>query len=503
MKFDIPHVNGNRNGNGSRQNPQIKPRQAENGLVRRNRKPVRRRRKFALIVGAISGVYLIIAVVFTANLLARSNGQFDVNYQPDEIQMPIGNNRPIEPMPSLQPLEEDDTGGLLRPPARTNVLIMGIDNQNLADVIIAASFVRDTGEINMLSIPRDTFTQPSDEIMERIRSTGSRPGNTFKINALWPLGRQYGAEITRDHLSQTLGINFHYYVKLDLIAFREIVDLIGGVEIEVPRAMVWSDPFDNPPLHINIQPGIHLMDGQMAEHFVRFRSYPDGDIGRISAQQQFMTQLFRQMLTREALLSNPVELIRIAVNRVDTDFRAVDATRYVQYIPNLRFDGMTNYTLPGYERRVHGQSMWIPRPEETLEIVSRLFHGITHDEDETITVFAPDESGIEAGTETSEGLSLSRSARISVINGSNIGGLARTVGDNLELKGYNVVNVDILRGGGDRPYSTQINVRQEDYDLGLGEDMRGYFHNAVRRARDIPDDVDIQIIIGRSEHAMR
>jgi len=499
MKFEIPDLrgNGNRQNPQNPQNPQIKPRQADNGPpIRRKRKPSRRRRKFALIVTAISGAYLIIAIVFTVNLLARANGEFVSEYPSDGIELPAQSTPPpTRPDSPFLASADEDEGGFLRPPARTNVLIMGIDNQNLADVIIAVSFVRDTGQINMLNIPRDTFTQPSDEIMERIRATGSRPGNTFKINALWPLGRQHGAEITRDHLSQAMGINFHYYVKLDLVAFREIVDLIGGVEIEVPRAMVFSDPYDVPPLHINIQPGIHVMDGQMAEHFVRFRSYPDGDIGRISAQQQFMTQLFRQMLTREALLSNPAQLIQIAITHVNTDFRAVDVLRYVQYIPNLRPEGITNYTVPGDERRVHGQSMWIPRPDETFEIVSRLFHGVTGDE-EAIAVFAPGESTVDE-------LSPSNDARISLINGSNIGGLARTIGDNLEMKGYDIVNVDIYRGTGQRPYSTQIQVRQEDYDEGLGEEMLEYFVNAVRRVRDLPDGVDIQIVVGVSEHVLR
>jgi LCP family protein required for cell wall assembly len=335
--------------------------------------------------------------------------------------------------------------------------------------------------------------------MDTIRSTGSRPNHTFKINALWPLGRQYGAQVTKDHISQTLGINFHYYVKMNLSAFRDIVDAMGGVEIEVPRAMFWYDPCDRPPLRIDIPAGVHQMDGQMAEHFVRFRSYPDGDIGRISAQQQFMTQLFRQMLSRDALLNNPIALINIIIANLDTNFRALDAVRYVPYIALLRPDGFVSYTLPGVEQRVHGQSMWIPKQEETLEIVRRLFHGMTdveQDEDdednETMTVFAPDDAPTAILTPT-------HSARISVLNGSNIGGLARTVADDLELSGFNITEVGIYRVGAGRPYSTQIRMRQEDYDQGLGIELVEHFQNAVRRVQNIPDDFDIQIVVGISE----
>jgi LCP family protein required for cell wall assembly len=259
-----------RMGNGNRPNPQIRP----NGSPRPNRrsaKNARKRRKFALIVGTITGAYLIIAVAATMNLLARANGSFDVPYyiDPPEISAAVPSNQPRPPSPFAD-LQEEDPVGIFRAPQRTNVLILGIDNQNLADVIIAASFERDTGVIRSGSIPRDTFAEPSPEIMERIRATGSRPPSVFKLNAVWAFGRQDGAAITRDHLNQTLGINIHYYVRLNLSAFRDIVDLIGGVEIEVPRRMFWYDPHDRPPLRIDIPPGVHQMDGQMAEHFVRF-----------------------------------------------------------------------------------------------------------------------------------------------------------------------------------------------------------------------------------------
>jgi len=439
-------------------------------------------KKFFLIVGSISGIYLILAFAVTMSLLARNNDQFYSLANPHNLAdfTPPERNSPVQNNPATTPIIQasEDEGSLLRPPSRTNVLILGIDEFNLADVIIVASFERDTGDINILNIPRDTYTQPSQEIMDIIHSTGSRPGNVMRINALRVWGRQYGVQITKQHLTETLGVPIHYYVEVHLDAFREVVDILGGVEIEVPRAMRYRDPVQN--LWIDIPPGVHLMDGRMAEHFVRYRGYANADIGRITAQHQFMTQLFRQVLQRETVTDNLIALARTTIRNVNTDI-GVDLLRYISYVDNLSPERIFTYTLPGHEARRLGMSMWIPNPEETLELVSRIFFGIYTESEETIPAMAVP--------------AVSRYARISVLNGADIGGIARTLADSIAIDGYNVVNVD--RYTGTRQNTTRIMVRE----YGLGVDLVRFFKNATIHVDErMSDDYDIVIIVGRGEH---
>jgi len=449
--------------------------------LRENKKSIR---KFFIIVGSISGIYLILAFAVTMTLLARNNDQFYSLTNPHNVadlnmpehNSPIQNNPTV--MPEIQPRDEEDEGSFLRPPSRTNVLIMGIDEFNLADVIIIASFERDTGNVHILNIPRDTYTQPSQEIMDIIHSVGSRPGNVMRINALRAWSRQYGMQVTKQHLTETLGVPIHYYVEVHLDAFREVVDVLGGVEIEVPRLMRYQDPVQG--LWIEIPPGVHLMDGRMAEHFVRYRGYANADIGRITAQHQFMTQLFRQVLQRETVTDNLVALARTAIRHVNTDI-GVDLIRYIPYVDNLSPDRIFTYTLPGHEARRLGMSMWIPNPEETLELVSRIFFGIYDETEETVPVMAIPP--------------VSRYARISVLNGADIGGIARTLADSIEMDGYNIVNVD--RYTGTRQNTTRIMVREE----GLGTDLVRFFKNATIHVDErMSDEYDIVIIVGRGEH---
>ena len=440
----------------------------------------RKIRKFLLIVCSITGSYLVIASIVTMSLLASSNQVHSVRnpYIPQQSNNPApAINNDIQSSTS----DDDEDESLLRPLARTNVLILGIDDARLADVVIVGSFERDTGNINLLHIPRDTFTQVPPERIERMRENGLwfPASGMVKLNAMRSLGREFGIQYMQEQLSETLGIEFHYYVEIDIRAFRDIVDLVGPIEIEVPRRMFYYDPYQD--LIIDIPAGVHLMDGQMAEYFVRYREYPNADLGRISAQQQFMTQLFRQTLRRETIMNNPVEIARIALGHVQTDI-GLDLIRYIPYIGNLSPERIFTYTLPGNERRVQGLgSVWVPDGELVPDVINRMFFGV-QEEPQAIPVMAH------------TGAAASINARIAVFNGTNIGGVARTAADRLHLSGYQIVHVGPYLGN--REYRTRINVREE----GLGEDLVDYFNNAVIMIDSrMSADFDIMVIVGRSE----
>lgn len=443
-------------------------------------------KKFLLIVCSITGVYLLIASAVTITLLARNTPTTYTFTNPFIAQnaSPLDNNNHVIAPPIAHVEEVEDDSGFLRPPARTNVLVLGVDEIGLADVVIVASFERDTGNINLLHIPRDTFTQLPAHRIENMRANGLWvPANgVMRINALRSLGREFGIQYTQEQLSETLGIHFHYYVEINTAAFRNVVDLIGGVEIEVPRRMVYNDPYQN--LFINIPPGLQLMDGRTAEHFVRYRtSYADADLGRINAQQQFLTQLFRQALRRENIMRNPLELAQVAINYVQTDI-GLDIVRYIPYVVNLNADSIFTYTLPGRDLRLPGGWFYIPDAEKVPDIVNRMFFGITEIPTE------PDDTAIQVMAQPTA----SRNARISVLNGTDIGGIAMNLADQLHADGFKVVYVGVYAGN--RQNQTRIYVREE----GLGEDLLDYFENAVIRVNSrMSQDFDIIAIVGRSQ----
>jgi len=101
-----------------------------------------------------------------------------------------------------------------------------------------------------------------------------------------------------------MGIPINYYVVIDYKNVAKIVDSMGGVPMDIPFHMKYSDPYDKPPLYINIQKGQQVLDGNQAVQFLRFRQggpgysgYPEGDISRIKAQQMFMINAFKQCIS--------------------------------------------------------------------------------------------------------------------------------------------------------------------------------------------------------------
>ena len=134
----------------------------------------------------------------------------------------------------------------------------------------------ETGEVKILSLPRDLRVEIK--------------GRMDKLNH----AHSYeGPELTVETVRNFLNIDLEHYVRIDYRAVKEIVDAIDGVEIDVPRRMYYSRPNQDPPLYIDLQPGLQTLNGEESLQFLRWRQnqdgsgYAEGDIGRVQAQQRF------------------------------------------------------------------------------------------------------------------------------------------------------------------------------------------------------------------------
>jgi len=211
---------------------------------------------------------------------------------------------------------------------RVNILLLGVDKHNLTDLIMLASFDIDNGFLDIISIPRDTFYY--------------RPG--FVGDAHHKINAAYNRNPVNSALavSQTLmNIPINYYVSLSFQGVVNIIDSMGGVWIDVPIHMRYSDPFDTPPLHINIPAGYQLLDGQTSVHFLRFRSFPDQDLGRIRSQQQFMQAAVRQSLGMD--LPN---IIRTAFEEINSDITIREALYLSTRMIGMSSENIRTHTMP-------------------------------------------------------------------------------------------------------------------------------------------------------------
>lgn len=234
----------------------------------------------------------------------------------------------------------------------------GYKNTGLrSDTMILCKFSYDTGQITMLSIPRDS----------RVYIRGE--SQMQKINHAHSIG---GPNLAVKTVKDFLGVDLKYYVTVDYEAVKEIVDAIGGVEIDVPQRMDYKDPSAVPPLIIDIYPGQQVLNGDKSLEYLRFRSYTDGDLGRIKAQQLFLREFLDQILTAKNITKIP-KMINTYFDYVDTNIPVTKVLKVVPKLNDISLDNIEIKTIPGEGKYIGDISYFIPNEEEMKELVEDMF----------------------------------------------------------------------------------------------------------------------------------
>jgi len=341
-------------------------------------------RKFFLLVGAIVVSFMLVA---TTGVLAFLRARADTgNPFPGPDTPPPNTAAPAVVPPAEQTDAPRVTGGETAqgteapaetpaPVNTTTFLIVGEHNVSpITDVIFVACLNRDTGELNILSIPRDTRIELPTDTIQTMRGLGLHPpaSGVLKINAINSYGGQkYGIQLLEQEIYDLIGVRVDYYADIDLAGFRKIVDDIGGVDMTIPKGgFYYSDPGQN--LYIAIPAGPQHLDGKMAEGVVRFREFPNGDIGRIETQHEFMRQFFAQLLQKDVLIKNAVNFITTIIGYVKTDFGLTDIPGFMPVLGKLDAGGVSFYTLPGEGRYIGDVSYYIPDYSQFQDTVGKL-----------------------------------------------------------------------------------------------------------------------------------
>ena len=145
------------------------------------------------------------------------------------------------------------------------------------------------------------------------------------------------------------------------------VDLLGGVDFEVPMAMNYDDPTQN--LHIHLQPGLQHLSGEQVMGLCRYRSgYASGDLGRIEMQQQFLRACLEQF-TELGRVPNLMKVAEYLAGALDTDLTAANMAWYARQAllcrEDLRFE-----TLPTESAMVHNYSYAVVKLRDWLGMLN-------------------------------------------------------------------------------------------------------------------------------------
>jgi LCP family protein required for cell wall assembly len=209
------------------------------------------------------------------------------------------------------------------PDARINILLTGIDaapnrTNELTDTLLVVSVDPTTGHIALISFPRDITHFPLYDggtykgKINSFMSNARRHPDDFPDGPLTSLVREIG---------YLLGAPIHYYAAIDLAGFRRMIDLVGGVTVDNPRAI--NDPrYDwlDGRFGFTLSAGKHHLDGRTALAYVRSRQgVGDTDFSRARRQQQVLLAL-REQLTKPENLPQIPGLLDAAGDTIRTNF---------------------------------------------------------------------------------------------------------------------------------------------------------------------------------------
>ncbi len=294
-------------------------------------------------------------------------------------------------------------------------LVMGISEDieaQLTDTIMLCAYYPSEQKVSMLSIPRDTF----------IGDSTTSADSYDKINALY----QKSPERTLEAVRNLTGIDVRNYVVISNNALRDVVDELGGVYFDVPINMNYDDTSQK--LHIHLNKGYQLLDGDKAEQLVRFRhnndqttypaSYGTQDIGRMRTQREFLKAAAKQILSGNNILKID-DIVNVLFKNIETNLNMNDIIKYIPSATEFNPDNIQSEMLPGEADYIGILSFYVYDEDETNELVSSLF-GMSIEQIEDNKIKFAKESGRKINTTKTTKVTTSNKTKATSNKNTNI-----------------------------------------------------------------------------------
>jgi len=291
---------------------------------------------------------------------------------------------------------------------KLRVLVMGVDDswtdndevytsQSRSDTNVAVNIDLATKNIGVLSIPRDVWVE--------IPKVGHA-----KLNEAIADG---GPERTEATLVQNFGMPaFDYYLVLKIDATKNIVDAIGGIDVDVEKSMDYDDNWGH--LHIHLKKGYQHLNGEQTVGYIRFRHDPEGDFGRMRRQRQVM-QILVGRLKDPMIATRVPALLSIVQKNVRTNMPPDKMLSLAFALRDLTPQMVHTAEVPTDIGFTDGQSVLYYQPQAGAQIIHKyLVVGFTG-------AFDPS------------------TVRLKVENGSGKPGAATAMADYLRQKGFTVI----------------------------------------------------------------
>ena len=226
------------------------------------------------------------------------------------------------------------------------------------DTIMVGRLDVKEGSLNVISVPRDTLVNVSWALK--------------KVNTVM-VYEEGDPEKFVNTLSSILGFKVDCYAFVNIKAVEKMVDAIGGVNYNVRRDMIYDDPTQD--LHIHIPAGYQHLDGKQAVQVLRYRvgnnntGYPNGDLGRINTQHDFLKSLASQML-KLGNIPNLSTAIEIFEEYVTTNLSTNNIAFFIREFLKLDEENIYFGMVPGEGIAVRGGSYYEINVVEWTEMLN-------------------------------------------------------------------------------------------------------------------------------------
>lgn len=331
---------------------------------------------------------------------------------------------------------------------RVNILIVGcdeIENHGRADTIVFLSISPKTKDVLILSIPRDTRVEIPGRGMD-------------KINHAYAFG---GEKLISKTVSSFLDVPIHFYAVADFNGFVNIIDELGGVDINVEKEMYYVDKAGG--VEINLYPGKQVLDGEKSLQYIRFRNDKLGDLGRIKRQQKLALAVIKKMMNFDSITKIP-QISEEIKRYIETNIKVQDAIALANLFKGVNQEKFKLETVHGNPVYIEGVSYLEPNVEEVRKRVKSLIYGLN--------------SGVE----------------VEVLNGNAMSGIAHRIAKDLELQGFKVVKI----GNADNFDYVKTKIIVYSKEVNLDNEFKKLFNDfEIVKEYRTQTNIDLVIILGK------
>ncbi len=420
--------------------------------------------------------------------------------------------RPLPQMPDMTPVAASGEFAYAPPPAapatgkRINVLLVGVDIRGKTgwntrtDTIIIVTVDPINKTAGMLSIPRDLQLPIPGNGEDRINTA-----NVWGEEYDYPGG---GPALLKRTIEVNFDIPIDYYVMVNFQSFKQILDILGGVEVNVPKTLhdtQYPDPKPGDPYAfktIHFDAGWQHMDGSRALEYSRSRM-STSDFDRAKRQQLVLVAIRDKALNLNLLPKLP-SLMATMANNIKTDMTTDEMVELARLAPQIDMANIKQKVIEkplvyGY-RTEGGAAVQLPKWDLINPVIADLFAApviAAATAEPTATPAPPTPTPTLAPIQL-EGLQhLAREgARIAVQNGTSEPNFAARVAAQLMEQGYQVVEF----GDADRldyPATVIVDYAGKTFTLDRLAEIFQVAPENVRHSPNLRSQIDIRVIVGQ------